>query len=415
MSRRGLLLLIVVTLVITAAAVWSSVHRDRGIEPHFQPGPIFPTLAERAQAVAQIDVATRNTAVRIKRDGQRWVVASQYDYPAKADLVHRTIFALINAKATDRATALAENHRKIGLVAPDQGGGATRVLLLDEAGSQLAALLIGNPVPNEGSLTGPQSYFVRKLGDDQSWVAQGDFPIESDVRAWVDPDLADIDRARIESATVTLPDGTSYTVSRKAPDQPDFVVSAVPKGHEPAKDTGVANALGNAAAVLSFDNVRPRAKAGFPDEAEHVVYRTFDGLVLDVALAKLDDGGTWATFAASLDEAIVPPKAPSPSAPAPTAAADDKAPATPAPATPAATTPAPEAVKPPLHAPDAVRKEAAAIDARTGGWVYRLPDTVAGDLSHPLADVVAPKKAKSPAASKKPRAKSSRKPRHHAR
>jgi hypothetical protein len=214
MSRRGLLLLIVVTLVITAAAVWSSVHRDRGIEPHFQPGPIFPTLAERAQAVAQIDVATRNTAVRIKRDGQRWVVASQYDYPAKADLVHRTIFALINAKATDRATALAENHRKIGLVAPDQGGGATRVLLLDEAGSQLAALLIGNPVPNEGSLTGPQSYFVRKLGDDQSWVAQGDFPIESDVRAWVDPDLADIDRARIESATVTLPDGTSYTVSR---------------------------------------------------------------------------------------------------------------------------------------------------------------------------------------------------------
>ncbi len=404
MSRRGLLLLIVVTLAITAAAVWSTVRRDRGIEPHFQPGPVFPTLAERAQAVAQIDVATRNTAVRIKRDGQRWVVASQYDYPAKADLVHRTIFALINAKATDRATALPENHRKIGLVAPDHGGSATRVLLLDEAGSQLAALLVGNPVPGEGPLTGPQSYFVRKLGDDQAWIAQGDFPIESDVRAWVDPDLADIDRARIESATVTFPDGTSYTVSRKAPDQPDFVVSAVPKGNEPTMGTGVANALGNTASMLSFDNVRPRAKAGFPDKAEHVVYRTFDGLVLDVALAKLDDGGTWATFAASLDEAIVPAKAPPPSAPAPTTAGNDKT----------ATTTAPGAAKPPFEAPDAVRKEVAAIDARTSGWAYRLPDTVAGDLSHPLADVLAPKKTKSPAASKTPRAKSSRKPRRHA-
>jgi hypothetical protein len=417
MSRRGLLLLIVVTLAITAAAVWSTIRRDRGIEPHFQPGPIFPALAERAQAVAQIDVATRNTMVRIKREGQRWVVASQSDYPAKADLVHRTIFALINAKATDRATALPENHRKIGLVAPDKGGGATRVLLLDEAGSQLAALLIGNPVPNEGPPTGPQSYFVRKLGDDQAWIAEGDFPIESDVRAWVEPDIADIDRARIASATVTFPDGTGYTVSRKAPDQPDFVVSAVPKGHEPAKDTGVANALGNAAGMLSFDNVRPRAKAGFPDKAEHVVYRTFDGLVLDVALAKLDDGGTWATFAASLDEAIVPAEAAPSSAPAPAPTAPAPAPTAPAPTgnDKTAATPAADAVKPPLLAPDAVRKEAAAIDARTGGWAYRLPDTIAGDLSHPLADVVAPKKAKSPAASKKSRSKSSRKSHHHAR
>lgn len=406
MSRRNLLLLVVLTLGVTAAAVWSSLRQDREVAARFQPGPVFPTLAERAQAVAQIDVTTRNTAVRVKRDGQRWVVASQFDYPAKADLVHRTIFALINAKAADRATALPENHRKIGLVAPDQGGRATRVLLLDEAGSQLAALLIGDPVPDAGPPTGPQSYFVRKLGDDQAWIAEGDFPIESDVRAWVDPDIATIDRARIASATVTFPDGTTYAVSRKATDQPDFVVSMVPKGHRPSTETGIANALGNAAEALSFDNVRSRAKAGFPDKAEHVVYRTFDGLVLDIALARLDDGGTWATFTATVDQAIVPP------AGAPSPAPAEGGGKTPAPA--ATATPAAETVKPPLLAPDAVRKQAEAINARTSGWVYRLPGTIAGDLSHPLADVVAPKKAKSPAASKKSHAKSTRKPGRHA-
>jgi hypothetical protein len=165
----------------------------------------------------------------------------------------------------------------------------------------------------------------------------------------------------------------------------------------------VANALGNAAGVLGFDNVRPRAKAGFPDKAEHVVYRTFDGLVLDVAVAKLDDGGTWATFAASLDDAIVPAAAPPSPAPAPAASAaagSDKA--------------AAETVKPPLHTPDAVRKEAAAINARTDGWVYRLPDALATDLSHPLKDVLASKKAKSPAASKKSHSKSGKKSRHRA-
>lgn len=417
MKRRSLAILIAVAILLTGAAIWAAVQRDRDSGPSFQAGPLFPGLSERIGAIAQIRVMTRDTALRVEHTEQgQWVVASKDNYPAKAAAVRRTIFALIGAKITDRATALPENHRKLGLVDPEKGGTATRVVLLDGAGGQLAAILIGNPMASDeiGSAPEPQSFFVRKPGDDQVWLVRGDLPIQSSAQAWIDPEIATIARARIQSATVTFPDGASYAVSRKTSDQPDFVLHAVPEGRAPAPSTDIANALGAAASSLSFDDVRPVAKLGLPVQTEHVVYRTFDGLVLDVALATVEDG-IWATFTPALDETILtppPPPAPPPVSPETPAASETPAsgPATapsPTPAPVPAPAAQPVAPEPPLETPDQVRAEAQAIKTRTAGWAYRLPDPLAHAMTHRVEDLLLPV-AKAPPA--KPAAAKAAKP-----
>ena len=383
MPRRNLIVLAVVTAVVTAIAVWGLVQHQRDRLAELKPGPVFPNLLDRVNDVDRIQVATRDESIAARRtDKGQWVVASHYDYPARPETVRRTIFALVGAKILDRATALPENHSKLGLVGPDKGGAATRVVLLDKSGNQLAALLIGkSPEGEQQPLSAPKEFFVRKPDENQVWVVHGDFPVEASLPLWLDPQIADIERTRIRSATVMLPDGTGYTVSRKAPDQPDFVLATVPSGREPAASPAAANDIGAAASILTFEDVRPLAKMTLPDKTRHVVYRTFDGLVLDVSLLPAD-GRTWAVFVASVDSSAAS-SAQSANAPGNVARGQTGA-----------------AALPPKSL-DQVKAEAAAISAHVAGWAYRLPDALARDMSHPLEDLLAPKKPEKATAQKK--------------
>ena len=386
MARRNLILLLVLAALATVAAVWALVDNRRDAEAELKPGPAFPALLDRVNDVAEIRVATRDTTVRIKRTEKgQWVVASHEDYSARPETVRRTIFALIEAKIVDRASGLPENHSKLGLVSPDRGGAATRVVLLDQRDNRLAALLIGKPLEAGQPLTTAKEFFARKPDEDQAWIVHGDFPVEASAPLWLDPQIADIDRTRIRSATLSFPDGTRYTVSRKAPDQPDFVLASVPDGREPATGSTAANDFGAAASILSFEDVRPIAKIPLPEKTPHAVYRTFDGLVLDIGLVPAE-GRTWAIFQASVD----PASAASASAPAQAESQPEK---------PAGPQAAPAL---PLKSLDAVKADAAAISARVAGWAYRLPDTLARDMSRPLEDLLAPKKAE-PAKAKEPK------------
>jgi hypothetical protein len=118
---------------------------------------------------------------------------------------------------------------------------------------------------------------------------------------------------------------------------------------------GASNALGSALGYLSYDDVAPEASVDFAGAAS-AEYRTFDGLVITVAV-KEKDGKHWVKFAAAQDTAVT--------APAPKEGEKDK----------------------PKTAEE-VAKEVEAFNARVKGWAYEVSKYKAEDFTKTLDDVV---------------------------
>jgi hypothetical protein len=86
----------------------------------------------------------------------------------------------------------------------------------------------------------------------------------------------------VKEAFVEPAAGPSYTATRDAAQQTDYKVTPIPKGRE-LSGSSAANDVGSAFAALQADDLR-RAPAAAPGavKPDHALFRTFNGLELDV-------------------------------------------------------------------------------------------------------------------------------------
>jgi hypothetical protein len=156
---------------------------------------------------------------------------------------------------------------------------------------------------------------------------------------WLEKRVLAIARERIRETAVTPAEGAAYTVYREKKGDADFKLADMPEGR--ALDYASApDNVGAAIVGFTFDDVKPAANFNFAG-ADRITSTTFDGLAVSVKLIKEGDGH-WATILA------------------------------------AGTT------------PDA-QKEAAEINARAGGWAYKLPDYKARVFQTTLESLLKPK------------------------
>ncbi len=195
------------------------------------------------------------------------------------------------------ATANPEWHRELRLGAPDKGGEATRLTVKGEGGAELATLLVGEQA-DLPDISGLPSWYVRLPGDMQSWLARGTLSVRIDPAAWIITDIVPVDAARIRSATITPPEGPSYTVSREDEKAESFTLKTLPEGAEP-RGPRVADGVGQAIAGLKIQDARLASDFNFTN-APVARYRTFDGLELTVRSLELGED-VWATIEARYD------------------------------------------------------------------------------------------------------------------
>jgi hypothetical protein len=195
------------------------------------------------------------------------------------------------------------------------------VTLNDGGGKVLADLLVGSRQGNPDEL-GRSTLYVRKPDENQSWLARGYLDIKPQVTDWLDKGILVIARDRVKGAVVTPAMGPGYTLSRDSKDQQDFKLLDLPKGRELSFE-GSPDGVGGAIVGFVFDDVAKSDGIDFSKAPTHMT-NTFDGLSLTVKVA-MKDGAAWATVSASGSN-------------------------------------------------DMTRDEAMKINARVGGWAFKLPE-----------------------------------------
>ena len=304
---RNLVLLALATAIAVIAAGIAVVNDQSSVRTSFVPHLLFEELGTQLDRVDRIvytvsrGMGGEEKIVLERGESGVWGVAARGGYPANTDLIKKTLLGAGNMEAYEPLTSNPELHRNLGLLKPEDIGSAIRVELF-EGEARLAGRLVGKVPERAVDVKGEGLIYVRRDGEDQSWLARGRLPLHKNVVDWLDPAFIDVKRE--ELARVTLWAGTEKPViiERSGPEAQDFAIANVPEGRA-TRGAPIVNKAATALLDASFDDVAPAETLEFPEEGPRVVLETFGGVRLAMQMGG-QGGALWAKFKAEADPAL---------------------------------------------------------------------------------------------------------------
>lgn len=382
MKTRNLVSLTIVTVVVIAAAAYSVRLRNDQMASVQELPPLFPNLVAKINTVDEIDVKSHADSTVIKRmpDGS-WVIASKDNYPAKFDMVKKTIVGLTEMKTVEAKTDNPKLFGELGLQDVTADDSKAKLIELKSDGKTVASALFGERkyVPGVNAARA----YVRKPDGGRAWQVENAPNIDTAPKSWWVEDTVAVPRERVKEAVLSGPDRNTLAVYRESKNDKNFKVRNMPAGAK-LQFEAAPDSIAEGLAYMSFDDVKPASDVDF-SKADSAVYRTFDGLEVTAKLASADKK-TWIEFEAkALPGAEHPEPADESDA---TKSADDTASKDAGKATDKDKAKAKEK---PLDVP----AEAKAINDRVRGWAYELASYKAKDLTKKISDLLAKDEKKS--------------------
>ena len=245
-------------------------------------------------------IQTKDGVITLSRTspGNNWIAPDKFSYPAASDKIGRLVRQLNDMRLIEAKTANAERYARLEVEDLADDAQSRLIRLEDRDGNILAETLIGKRLLR---LTGSANSgtYIRRPGEDQSWLASGGFELDPAIETWLDQLIVEINRKEIAKVAITLDNGETYGVSRKeAGDALDFFELLENETLKP--DANLAE-LATALTSVRMASVKPDAEMTWPEKKHVARVQTFGGLNLTIELALIEDQ-PWATFLTTLGD-----------------------------------------------------------------------------------------------------------------
>lgn len=326
MTRRTIQILAAIVAVLVIVLLVLERARQSG------PGErraLLPEFEANANDVTDISIRQPGAdgSVTIRREGDRWVVVARDDYPADVGRLRQLIIALADADIVEQKTSNPGQYEKLQVDDPDEGGAGSKVVMNGPGFAY--SVILGKTAQNDYR-------YARLTEEATSYLIDENPDIPESVGDWVMPDIVDIDPARVYKVRISHADGETIVIAKSDQEQTDFDVSGIPEGRELSFAT-IGNGIAGALAKLTLEDVRKKVEAV---PASTAVYETWEGLRITAEVVSGAED-SWVAFSA-------------------------------------------EAVS----EESGIGEEADRINARLGGWQYRLADYKEGLLTRHWDDIL---------------------------
>ena len=368
MKLKTISTLAVIAAVLIIVAVFLAEQQKPGAPPTNQ--PVFPELKTVINDVTELSVTTQSGTIMLHRQEDTWRLKEKHDYPADLGTVRETLIGLAELTTLEPKTRKPELYEKLGLQDVDaEGSLSTGITLKDATGKAVAVAILGNDRPAQGK-SGYKELFIRKVGDPQTWLAQGRLTVEKNPGKWLDKELTQIETKRVRRLIVSHPDKTRLVVEKARPTDLNYQVAHVPEGLEIESQFTVNNIVSTVTS-LSLEDVKPQNEVPFDDQpVVTAVFETFDGLQGIVQLLRIDEKNYVTVSAVFNDDLVWKPEPESEAEPEKESESEagkqsdvdtqDKE---------ADTNPE----QPKIKSEAEVKAEIEALNKRVGDWVYVIP------------------------------------------
>lgn len=296
MNRRSLTVVAIVTVIALISAVFTHRSQKPDSDLASSAGVLLPELAGNLNEVSTIKLSTagKKEIATFKRGDNGWLLANHSNYPADAAKLRELVLKLSDAKTIEAKTKKPDLYAKLGVedvTVPNAGG----VLVELDGMPKPVAVIIGNVNGGGGGGT-----FVRRMGDDQSWLIAGTLTVDRIASDWIAKEIADIPSSRIRVVVIEK-DGKMLRVSKPAGSDDNFVIENIPSGRKPSSEFA-ANGLAATLAGLRVDDVTAAAQMPFPEDAIKAQYFTANGIRVNATAWTAGDKH-YAQFTARVEDA----------------------------------------------------------------------------------------------------------------
>ncbi|MBP0492955.1 DUF4340 domain-containing protein [Roseomonas sp. SG15] len=299
MNRRHLLVLGGAAVVAAGAAALLAGPDEA--PPRAEAPLAFPALPGRLAAAQRIEVRQGPQSLIVQRGGgEVWTLPQKAAYPARADRVRSLLVALTELRLAEPRTADPEALARLGLDEPGPNTAALLLRVLDGTGAPLAELVVGRRrMRTIGGPEGPggETAYVRRPGENQSWLAEGRLPVDADPNLWIEREIANIPEERIRRVSGTR-DGKMVELERD--EGPDGRLRLTAPANAPAADEVSLDEVGRALEGLTLIDVRPEAEAP-GDVAGEGRFTLTDNLAVTARLRQ-ENGNVWLLLSATGDD-----------------------------------------------------------------------------------------------------------------
>lgn len=281
MTARRVTLLFAVGIVIVALAAWVSSRSQTGSDS-IAGTAVLPGLQGALNDVTQVRITKAgNIHTTLDRQTTDWQVAERA-YPADSGKLRKLLLDLGSLKAVERKTTIARNYPVLGVDDPTspKSTGA-RIDIISPA--KTWSLIVGTSKD-------ANNVYVRVVNSPQSLLATPLVMVDADPKLWLDPTIIDIAQTRVSEVDEQLPKASPFSASRTNKTQTDFTVQGIPHGRE-LTGPDAADQMGGALSSLTLTDVQKPAAPPQGTALCHAVFKTFDGLEIDVSGYKQASNG----------------------------------------------------------------------------------------------------------------------------
>jgi len=317
LTKRSVLILAAVTVVVTAGAIGAQYVRWTDTIRSVESEPAFPNIGAALSDVAKIKIVrggdNPSGSFGFSKINDRWTMDEKGGFPATESVIREMLLGFTELELVEAKTRDPKRFGKLHLsdtAQPDSK--ASRVVLSDAGGKPLLDALFGKRVPSISG--GKPSIYMRRQGEDQTWLATGELEIRAGAVEWLPNDLVSILRERVERTTHIAPGEKRLELYYNDTHQ-RFDIVDLP---ETLKVSSRYRLL--QAAILQerlgFEDVRPSDGLKVDPALGGAIWQTRDGLTVTLGLARdpnaatdADNKRVWAMIsvdvAADAEEKVV--------------------------------------------------------------------------------------------------------------
>lgn len=231
--------LIVVLLVVIAITIFVSgdFNNDSADEQLW----LIPELhTEKVNELSKIMIEKAGEKVQLIKQDQNWLVLEKNNFYADLDKLSAMLINIRSAVMIEKKTTNPENFAQLNLTDDD-----TTVSLFSNE-QLLAAFVVGKRASKGNAV------FVRKVGEDQAWLASDLKNIDHGVNSWLMSMILNVSAEQIMQVKITKPEQSPMIVLKREPAAQGFVLLDIPEGKQLNPNTSL-DVLANGLVSLIVD------------------------------------------------------------------------------------------------------------------------------------------------------------------
>ena len=245
-----------VTAAICAVVAGTTYYSTRTWAPSTEQGqPLFPDLAANAGKVASVTVQQGGETVTISRNGDTWGIKDRAGWPADIEEVREAIVGLTRMEIVEEKTRNEERYALLHLEDPATEDAQSKLVrLADEGGNSVATVVLGKI---KFGVLGPgrNGTYVRVPDNAQTWLVSGSIDAPIDVRGWAQKEIFEIPKEDVTQIRISHPDNEDVVLTRSEVDATQFALANVPEGAKLREDADI-TFIANSVAQLELWDVK---------------------------------------------------------------------------------------------------------------------------------------------------------------